>query len=78
MNEHSPRLLTASDLFTGNPDAKPPQTPLIPFSKEKARQMINAGEFPAPIKIGSRNYWHSTTIDTWIKCLASNTKGADR
>ncbi|MFT6551037.1 MAG: hypothetical protein ACJA1I_001070 [Zhongshania marina] len=78
MNEHSPRLLTASDLFTGNPNAKPPQTPLIPFSKEKARQMINTGDFPAPIKIGSRNYWLSETIETWIKCLAEKPKGIDK
>ncbi|WP_339678258.1 hypothetical protein [uncultured Zhongshania sp.] len=69
MNANSPRLLTANDLFRGKPNAEPPQYPLVPFSKEKARQMINAGEFPAPIKIGNRNYWHSTTIDAWIDSL---------
>lgn len=75
MQENAPYLLTVNDLVVGNPNAKPPQKPLLPISKEKLRQLINAKDFPAPLKIGTRNYWRPEDVQAWKDKKANEAKG---
>jgi prophage regulatory protein len=37
-----------------------------PRSKAQRWRLIRAGQFPKPIKLGSRNCWIESEIDAWI------------
>ncbi|WP_414462712.1 helix-turn-helix transcriptional regulator [Hyphomicrobium sp. DY-1] len=39
----------------------------VPFGQSKIYEMVAAGEFPAPVRIGSRSVaWRESEIDAWI------------
>ena len=45
------------------------------LSRATITRMVNAGEFPKPLKLGARRIgWRDTTIDEW---LSSREGGAD-
>lgn len=51
---------------------------VFPWSARKIRYMVEAGEFPAPIKnCGKTNWWRASDIDAFIKTLSSETKEAN-
>lgn len=74
-HENISYLYTTADLVVGNPKAKPPIPRKVPLSHEKLRLMVNAGEFPPPIKIGNRNYWRPSDVEAWIDQKAMEAQG---
>lgn len=40
---------------------------IVPVSRMTIYRLIKKKEFPKPVKVGNRNLWKSTTIDTWLK-----------
>ena len=44
----------------------------IPFSRQQIRNMVAAGQFPVPMKIGIRaNGWIDGEIDAWLIARAA-------
>lgn len=41
-------------------------TDRVGFKRSKIYAMVQAGEFPKPIKIGSASRWPASAIDNWI------------
>lgn len=35
--------------------------------RTKTYELVNAGEFPAPIKVGAASFWVEREIDAWIE-----------
>lgn len=75
MQENTSYLYTTNDLVVGDPCANPPVPRKVPLSAEKLRQLINAGDFPPPLKIGNRNYWRPADIEAWINRKAQEAMG---
>ena len=40
---------------------------VIPRSKAQRWRLIRAGQFPRPIKLGSRNAWLESEVDEWLR-----------
>ena len=43
-----------------------PLSHYISFGRSRIYQLINAGEFPKPIKVGKSSRWRKAEIDHWI------------
>ena len=67
MAEKSPRLLRLKDIL-GDRKADPPIPAKIPISKSSFYGGIQAGRYPAPLKIGPRTaVWRESDIDALIE-----------
>ena len=44
----------------------------VAFGRSRIYQLIAAGEFPKPIKIGKSSRWLKTEIDAWISKQATS------
>jgi predicted DNA-binding transcriptional regulator AlpA len=42
---------------------------IVGFKQSKLRNMIIAGEFPEPIKIGNRKRWKQSEVYQWVSDL---------
>lgn len=60
---------------SGTPDRVPPQRELLSlkdlesivnFSKSKIYRMVDAGQMPRPMKIGTSTRWRAADIKRWI------------
>lgn len=38
----------------------------VGFGRSRVYQLINAGEFPKPIKVGKSSRWVRAEIDSWL------------
>jgi len=52
---HSPTLLRIEDVFQR-----------VGFKRNKLYDLVNAGEFPAPVKIGRLSAWVEAEVAQWI------------
>lgn len=48
----------------------------VTFGRSRIYQLINAGEFPKPIKLGKSSRWLKTEIDLWIQQHAAQRAGS--
>jgi prophage regulatory protein len=39
----------------------------VKFSRAQLYRLVNAGNFPKPVKIGAKNFWIESEIDTYIE-----------
>ena len=49
----------------------------VSFGPRRIYQLVSAGEFPAPVKIGggNKNLWLESEVDAWILAQFSMTTG---
>lgn len=48
----------------------------VGFGRSRIYQLINAGEFPPPVKIGKSSRWVKAEIDSWIGSHSAQRKEA--
>lgn len=41
----------------------------VGIRRTKIYELINEGEFPAPVKVGRASFWRSHEIDAWVEQL---------
>ena len=59
-------------LIIGNPNTKPPTPALIPIGRTTFLNRVKSGEYPQPIKLGSRSVaWRIEDIRTLIEKIGA-------
>lgn len=58
--EPSERLLKIADILD-----------IVPISRVTVWEWTRTGKFPAPIKLGRRNYWRQSEVFEWLLALQS-------
>lgn len=67
-NAHSKRTRRVAQISPGATCLLPIQETeqRVGLRKTKLYEMIKAGEFPKPIKVGVRSLWPSPAVEAWI------------
>jgi predicted DNA-binding transcriptional regulator AlpA len=47
----------------------------VSFGRSRIYQLINAGEFPQPIKVGKSSRWKKADVDQWIASQSNRIGG---
>lgn len=56
----------------GNRKATPPIPPILPFSKSTLYEMVKAGTFPKPVRLGARmSAWRVEDIRSFLDNLGA-------
>ena len=66
-----PRSKTSHPSFPPALLAFEPLSHYVGFGRSRIYQLINAGEFPPPVKIGKSSRWVKAEIDAWISKQAT-------